>query len=87
MIEDFPGDTQPLCGLHMLLKQMNRDEEALEPIEAAVAYEPTNLELQLAKAGHLSGLHRMKESEATYKKVIDLDPTNSTTHLGLAFVY
>lgn len=87
MIEDLPGDTQALRGLHLLLKQMNRDEEALDPIEAAVTYEPTNLELLLAKAGHLSGLHRMKESEETYEKVIDLDPTNSTAHLGLAFVY
>jgi tetratricopeptide (TPR) repeat protein len=29
----------------------------------------------------------MEASEATYKQAVDLDPTNSTAHLGLAFVY
>jgi tetratricopeptide (TPR) repeat protein len=87
MIEDFPGDTQPLRALHLLLKQLNRNDEALEPIETAVDHEPTNVELLLAKAAHLSELHRMEASEATYKQVVELDPINSTAHLGLAFVY
>jgi tetratricopeptide (TPR) repeat protein len=87
MAADFPEDAKPLRELHIMLKDMDRDEDALDAIELAVEREPTNLELLLAKGAHLSALNKMEASEATYKQAIDLDPSNVIAHLGLAFVY
>ena len=87
MAVDFPEDPKPLRELHVMLKNMLRDEESLEAIDAAVARDPTNLELLLAEASHLSSMHRMEACEATYRRVIDLDRANATAHLGLALTY
>jgi tetratricopeptide (TPR) repeat protein len=87
MAEDFPEDAKPLRELHILLKNLGRDEEAVEAVGAALEREPTNLELLLASASHLSLLHKMEASEATYRRAIELYPTNGRAHLGLALVY
>jgi tetratricopeptide (TPR) repeat protein len=87
MAEDFPGDAKPLRELHLMLKIRGRDDDALEAISAAVDREPANIELLLAKASHQSLLHKMEASEASYRRIIDVDPANATAHLGLALVY
>jgi tetratricopeptide (TPR) repeat protein len=70
-----------------MLKIRGRDDDALEAISAAVDREPANIELLLAKASHQSLLHKMEASEASYRRIIDVDPANATAHLGLALVY
>jgi tetratricopeptide (TPR) repeat protein len=87
MAEDFPADAKPLRELHLMLKNSGRDEDALEAIAAALDREPADIELLLAKASHQSLLHKMEASEATYRRIIDVDPANATAHLGLALVY
>lgn len=87
MALDFPEDAMPLRELHVILKNMLRDEEALEAIDAAITRDPMNLELLLAKASHLSSMHRMDASEATYRRVFEIDSANTNALLGLALVY
>lgn len=86
MAADFPDDAKPLRELHILLKDLSRDEEAVEAIEAAIEREPTNIELLLARASHLSLLHKMNASEAAYRHVLSIDPTNPAAYLGIALV-
>ena len=78
---------KPLRELHLLYKAQGRDEDALDAVAAAVERAPIDIELLLAKASHSSLLHRMEASEATYRRVIEIDPANTAAHLGLALVY
>jgi tetratricopeptide (TPR) repeat protein len=87
MAADFPEDAKPLSQLHLLFKNLGRDEEAIEAVEAAIAREPANVELLLARASHLSLLHKMEASEAAYRRVLEIDPVNAIAYLGLAVVY
>ena len=84
MIVDFPDDSNPLRELHVLYRQSGRDAEATEAIERAIEVDPTNVELLLGKASHLSKLLMTEESEATYRRVLALDPRHPLGHLGVA---
>lgn len=84
---DFPEDPNPHRDLYIMFKNMRRDDEALDAIEAAIEREPNNIELLVEKAGHLSSLHKMEASEATYRDVLGIDPTLPGAYLGLAMVY
>jgi tetratricopeptide (TPR) repeat protein len=87
MAADFPQDAKPLRELHVMLKAQTRDEEAVEAIEAAARRDPSDIELQLAHASHLSLLLRMEASEAAYRRVLDLDPINPSAYVGLALLF
>lgn len=87
MAEDFPEDTNPLRELYVMFKNMRRDEEALDTIDAAIARDPTGIEILLEKASFLSALQKMEASETTYRRVIGLDPMLPNAYLGLALVY
>ena len=84
MTVDFPEDPKPLRELHVLYHQSERDAEATDAIDRATAIEPDNVELLLGKASHLSKLLMTNESEAIYRRVLELDPRNSLGHLGVA---
>lgn len=84
MTSDFPEDTNPLRELHILYRQSGRDAEATEVIDRATAIEPDNVELLLGKASHLSKLLMTDESEAAYRRVLELEPRNPLGHLGVA---
>ena len=87
MAAEFPSDANPYRELYVMLKNMRRDDEAITAIERAVSRAPDDLELLLEKASHLSFLHKMEASEATYRRVLEVDQTNSNAYLGLALVY
>ena len=87
MAEEFPKDANPYRELYVMLKNMRRDDEAVVAIERAVSRAPEDLELLLEKASHFSFLHKMEASEATYRRVLRIDRTNSNAYLGLALVY
>jgi tetratricopeptide (TPR) repeat protein len=87
MAADFPDDAKPLRELHILLKDLTRDEEAVEVIEQAIEREPNNVEFLVARGSHLSLLHRMEAAEAAYRRVLAIDPLNSSAYLGIALVY
>jgi tetratricopeptide (TPR) repeat protein len=87
LADDFPHDSTALSELHAFLKEQGREEDALEAIEQAVAREPTNVELLLGLASHLSSMLRSDAAEMAYRKVIDLQPGNGQANLGLALCF
>ena len=84
MTADFPDDPKPWRELHILYRQSGRDEEASDAIDRASALDPTNVELLLGRASHLSKQLMTDESEALYRRVLELDPANPLGHLGVA---
>lgn len=87
MAADFPGDAKPLRELHALLKEQGRDAEALEAVEEAVRRDPTNIELLIGQASHLSAMLKGHLAESVYHRVLELDPDNAYAHLGLAVCF
>lgn len=84
MTVDFPDDPKPLRELHIMYRQSGRDAEATEAIDRATAIDPDDVELLLGKASHLSKLLMTDESEAVYRRVLELEPRNPLGHLGVA---
>ena len=87
MAADFPDDANPLRELHVMLKERGRDSEALEAIQAAVDRAPGEVSLLLGLASHLSYLLNSNAAEATYRRVLEIDPSNALAHLGLAICF
>jgi len=87
LAEEFPDNVLALRELHLLLKDASRDEEALEAIEAAVARDPTNVDLLADKANHFAQLQKTDAAEATYRQVLEIDPANARGYVGLALVH
>ena len=87
MAEDFPNDPKPLVELHLLLKELGREEEALEAIEAAAKRDPSDLKLLLGVASDRLMLMRTEAAEAAYREVIIREPSNSVANLGLAVTF
>jgi tetratricopeptide (TPR) repeat protein len=83
---EFPDGVLPLRDLHQLLRDNGRDQEALEAIEAAVARAPDSVHLLIDKAKQLAQLQRMNDAEATYRQVLEIDPSNVDAYVGLAVV-
>ena len=83
---EFPEGVLPLRDLHQLLRDSGRDLEALEAIEAAVERAPDSVLLLIDKAKQLAQLQRMKEAEATYRQVLEIDASNADAYVGLAVV-
>jgi tetratricopeptide (TPR) repeat protein len=86
MAADFPDDPMPFRELYIMLKMLGRDEDAVVAIEEAIAREPDNVELLLARASHLSLLLKFEASEAAYRRVLELEPVNASVYLGIALV-
>jgi tetratricopeptide (TPR) repeat protein len=87
MEEDFPQDTKSLRELHAILKELGREEPALEAIEAASKRDPADLELLLALASQLLNLLHTEAAEEAYRKAVEREPGNSLANLGLAVVF
>ncbi len=87
MAEDFPQDTKALRELHAILKELGREEPALEAIEAASKRDPADLELLLALASQRLNLLHTEAAEEAYRKAVEREPGNSLANLGLAVVF
>ncbi len=87
MAEDFPQDTKSLRELHAILKELGREEPALEAIEAASKRDPADLELLLALASQRLNLLHTEAAEEAYLKAVEREPGNSLANLGLAVVF
>jgi len=87
MSADFPDDPKPLRELYLMLKEWGHEQLALEAIEDAVARAPDDIELLLGMASLLSQMTNSAAAEATYRKVLELDPANGMAHLGIAVSY
>lgn len=84
---DNPGEVRPILELHALLTEQGRDEEALEAIEEAVRRDPASIEALLALGSQQSLLQHFDAAEATYRRVVSLEPANDLGNLGLALVF
>ncbi|NUT00881.1 MAG: tetratricopeptide repeat protein [Sphingomonas sp.] len=87
MAEDFPRDTKPLQELHAIFKELGREEDALEAIEAASARSPDDMELLLGVASQRLNLLHTDRAEETYRRAIALEPSHDLANLGLAVVF
>ena len=87
LAEETPRNAQPLQELHAMLKEQQRDEEALEAIEEAVRRDPSNVNLLLALGSHQSQMQHYDAAEAAYCKAIAIEPSSGMANLGLALVY
>jgi tetratricopeptide (TPR) repeat protein len=85
--DDFPSDTNSLVELHVFLKELRREEDALEAIERAVERDPRNIALLLGLASHRLSMLLNEKAEEAYRKAISLDPSNGQANLGLALVF
>jgi tetratricopeptide (TPR) repeat protein len=84
MASDFPDDPKPLRELYLMLKEWGHEQLALEAIEDAVERAPGDIELLLGMASLLSQMTNSTAAEATYRKVLELDPANGMAYLGIA---
>jgi tetratricopeptide (TPR) repeat protein len=86
MARDFPDDWHPLRELHVLLRSLAREDEALEAIEEASRRSPEDADLILAVASQRLMLLDNAGAEAAYGEVVKRDPPNASANLGLAVV-
>jgi tetratricopeptide (TPR) repeat protein len=87
LADEFPSETPPLRELHALLKEQQRDKEALAAIEEAVRRNPSSVDLLLALGSHQSQMQNYDAAEAAYRNAISVEPTNGMAYLGLALVH
>ena len=87
MAEDFPQDSKSLRELHAMLKELGKEESALDAIEAAAKRDPSDIELLLALASQRLNLLHTDTAEDAYRRVVELEPGNSMGNLGLAVVF
>jgi tetratricopeptide (TPR) repeat protein len=87
MAEDFPDDPKPLIDLHDLLKVQLREEEIRPVIDRALALEPDNVDLMLARAQNFGSLLDMEKGEIAFREVLGRDPANADAYVGLATLY
>jgi tetratricopeptide (TPR) repeat protein len=85
--DDFPNDTASLVELHVFLKELRREEEALEAIERAVERDPRNLQFLLGLASHRLSMLLNEKAEEAYRRALSIDPANGQANLGLALVF
>jgi tetratricopeptide (TPR) repeat protein len=87
MADDFPSDAMPLKELYDLLMHSDRHDELLGFLDRGLERDPDNLELLLAKAGHLGLQLEIDEAEAAFRDVLKRDPVNDQAFVGLAVLY
>jgi tetratricopeptide (TPR) repeat protein len=83
---DFPEDPNSMRELFAMLRNQDRDEDAQEAIEEAVRRAPNDVELALARAGHLLAQRRHAAAEDAYRHVLTFDRSNGSAWLGIATV-
>ena len=87
MANDFPTDTRALRELHAVLRELGREDDALEAIEGASSRDPADLELLLAVASQRLNLLKTEAAEESYRRAVEIEPGNSLGNLGLAVVF
>ena len=87
MAEDYPQDTKPLRELYAIMKELGREEEALEAITAAHERDPADLEMAIIVAGQQLNVLKPEDAEQTYRRILEVDPAHDLATLGLAVVF
>ena len=87
MAEDYPNDTKPLRELYAIMKELGREEDALDAITAAYEREPDDLNLAMMVAGQQLNVLKPEDAEQTYRRILAADPKHELATLGLAVVF
>ena len=83
----FPKDARPAHQLHMLLKRLQREGEALTYLETAARLNPEDADFQFKLAVEYGTAMRIEDAERAYLRAIAIDPQMSDAYLGLAIQY
>jgi len=87
MAEDFPGDARPWHEIYYNAKVDWDNLKALDALERAIAIDGESAGLHLKMAVEKGILNRAEESEASFERAIELDPTLHDAYIGLAIQY
>lgn len=79
-----PNDPDHWAGLSAVYSRQARLEDALRAIERAVQLDPMRADLRAVHARALRALHHNSEAKLEFHKALELDPTSSEAHAGLA---
>lgn len=85
--DDFPDDARALHELYVQYKKEARQEDAMAAIEAAVARDGENANLQLKFAIECGLAERIEDAERAFHHVLALDAREVDAYLGLAVQY
>lgn len=80
ILGSFPGQFDALHYLGVALAQLNRFDEALEPLAKARTLRPTNATVQNHLGNVLAGLSRHREALECYERAIDCDAGLAESH-------
>lgn len=83
VIELTPKRAQPYHDLAMIVHRQAQHQKALELIDKGLTLEPDNMRLLDIKGAALRALHRLDESFATYKKLVEAHPDVFTLWIDL----
>jgi len=86
MTERFPGDGNCWTALGAVLKQLGRDEDALQAMRKAEAITPNVAKVHYDLGVVLQGLGKLEEAEASYRRAIELQPVDALAHNNLGYV-
>lgn len=86
MTERFPGDGNCWTALGAVLKQLGRDDDALQAMRKAEAITPNVAKVHYDLGVILQGLGKLEEAEASYRRAIQLQPADPLTHNNLGYV-
>jgi Flp pilus assembly protein TadD len=82
-----PPNEDPGIDYGVFLFRLGRAEDALAPIETALAHHPTASRAHLELGCVLLSLDRLTEAESHLERAVALDPQSSRAHLLLGKVY
>ncbi len=83
---DFPRDAKPLIELGAVFKQLNRDADALDALERAVALQPGDANLQVKLGTERILAWAMDDAEASFRNAIAIDPAHAEAHVLLGIL-
>jgi len=86
VLEQFPNDTEILCGLADVLLWQGKLKEALAVIDHARELDGTQAEILLRRARILRALQDAAEARSQYQELLKLDPENQEAKTELAGV-
>ncbi|MFT5513632.1 MAG: tetratricopeptide (TPR) repeat protein, partial [Bacteroidia bacterium] len=85
--EMFESDADLMKVELTLFMQLGRSEELVTKLDAAIELEPNNAVLHFARAINYYNVDKLKEAEASYLKVLELDPTYNDAYYNLGVIY
>jgi Flp pilus assembly protein TadD len=79
-----PSDTRLNATLGRLLVVADRPAEGLAAFEEGLAQDPNSLPLLIGQGVALDAMNRHNEAQDSYRKALQLDPTNAAARKNLA---